>query len=319
MLEGQVNAHWDRWLARRIPRASQVRLNQRRIFIIPTRAGMAFGLALAPMLLVAINYQNSLAYALTFLLLAVFLVAILHTFRNLTGLTLKAAGGAPVFLGEQAHFRVTLESAGRGHQAIALGWLPAPLQVQDVPAQGGCDVELHLPTQRRGWLRPGRLRVESRFPLGLLVAWSWIDLDQTLLVYPQPVPGDLALTDGGADGDGEEGVHVLGTGSDDFQGLRAYQPGDSRRRLHWKAYSRGQGLFIKDFATLAGRDLWLDLERVDGDLEHRLGLLCHWVLQFSARGQPFGLRLGNICIEPDIGEAHRDACLRALALFGGSV
>ncbi|MCY1452249.1 hypothetical protein D9M71_691590 [compost metagenome] len=75
-------------------------------------------------------------------------------------------------------------------------------------------------------------------------------------------------------------------------------------------------MFVKDFAALAGRDLWLDLEQLDGDLEHRLGLLCHWVLQFSCRGQPFGLRLGAQQLEPDTGDAHREACLRALALFG---
>ncbi|BAN49050.1 DUF58 domain-containing protein [Metapseudomonas resinovorans] len=312
MLEAQV----ARWLARRIPPASQVRLDQRRIFILPTRAGLAFGLALVPMLLVAINYQNSLAYALTFLLLSVFLVAILHTFRNLAGLTLKAAGGAPVFLGEQAHFHFILESAGREHQAIAVGWPPLPLQVLDVPARGVCPVELHLPTEHRGWLRPGRLRVESRYPLGLLVAWSWIDLDQALLVYPHPLAGDLPLTPGQGEDEEDDGQHVLGVGADDYQGLRAYQPGDSRRRLHWKAYSRGQGLFVKEFAALAGRDLWLDLERVDGGLEQRLGMLCHWVLQFSSRGQPFGLRLGGQVLAPDVGEAHREACLRALALYG---
>ncbi|WP_044874270.1 DUF58 domain-containing protein [Pseudomonas sp. LFM046] len=312
MLEVQV----DRWLTRRIPRASQIRLNQRRIFILPSRAGAAFGLALVPMLLVAINYQNSLAYGMTFLLLSVFLVAILHTFRNLSGLSLKAAGGAPVFLGEQAHFHVTLESGGREHQAIAIGWPPRPLQMQDVPAQGSREVELHLPTQHRGWLRPRRLRVESRFPLGLLVAWSWVDLDQALLVYPRPLPGDLPLMAGRGNDDGDEGQHVLGAGADDYQGLRVYQPGDSRRRLHWKAYSRGQGLLVKDFAALAGRDLWLDLGQLDGDLEPRLGLLCHWVLQFSASGQPFGLRLGSQELAPDTGEAHREACLRALALFG---
>lgn len=61
---------WQRWLNRRIPPASSVELNQRRVFILPTRQGGAFGLALLVMLLAAINYQNSLAYGLTFLLLS---------------------------------------------------------------------------------------------------------------------------------------------------------------------------------------------------------------------------------------------------------
>ena len=82
---------WLRWLKRRIPPSSSVLLDQRRIFIIPSRTGAAFGGAVLLMLLAGINYQNSLAYGLTFFLLAVFVVAILHTYRNLAGLTLQAA------------------------------------------------------------------------------------------------------------------------------------------------------------------------------------------------------------------------------------
>ncbi|MGG2397063.1 DUF58 domain-containing protein [Pseudomonas sp. SH1-B] len=307
---------WGRWLAKRIPPAASVRLNQRRIFILPSRVGAAFAVALLLMLLVAINYQNSLAYGLTFLLVSVFIVTILHTYRNLAGLVLKAGGGSAVFVGEQAMFRVRLESREREHQAVALGWPPAELTICDVPRQGLAEVDLALPARRRGWLRPARLRVESRFPLGLLVAWSWVDLDQAVLIYPRPLEGDLPLSAGLGDEDEEEGMRARGHGADDFQGLREYQPGDSKRRLDWKAYSRGQGLLVKDFAMLSGRDLWLDYDSMEGDSEMRLSLLCYWVLQFSNRQQVFGLQLPGMVIDPDYGEGHRDVCLRALALFG---
>ncbi|WP_263142855.1 DUF58 domain-containing protein [Pseudomonas sp. RIT-PI-AD] len=316
MVNARFSLRWNRWLARRIPPATRVALDRRRIFIIPTRVGAAFGLALLLMLLAAINYQNSLAYGMTFLLLSVFIVAILHTYRNLATLVLKAGGGNAVFVGEEALFRVQLESAGRAHRAIALGWPPRPLQVSDVPPRGTCECVLALPATRRGWLRPGRLRVETRFPLGVLVAWSWVDLEQAALVYPQPIPGELPLAAGGRDDDQEGGSRTQGQGTDDYQGLKLYQPGDSKRRLHWKAYSRGQGLLVKDFAALSGRDLWLDYDSLQGDAELRLALLCHWVLAFSERGQAFGLRLPGLERAPDTGEAHRDACLRALALWG---
>ncbi|MDX5371048.1 MAG: DUF58 domain-containing protein [Pseudomonadaceae bacterium] len=311
-----LKARWRRWIARRIPPAAQVRLNQRRIFIMPDRVGAAFGAALVLMLLAAINYENSLAYGLTFLLASVFVVAILHTYRNFAGLILKAGSSPAVFVGEQARFRVRLESDGRAHQAIALGWPPQPLQSQDVPAAGQRECELDLPALRRGWLRPERLRVESRFPLGLLVAWSWVDLDQAVLVYPRPLEGDLPLAAGAGDEAEDEGRRASGQGADDYQGLRDYQPGDSKRRLHWKAFSRGQGLLVKDFAALSGRDLWLDFQALGGDVEARLSLLCHWVLQLDARRQAYGLRLPGVELAPDCGDAHRQACLRALALYG---
>lgn len=316
MMPGALKALWRSWLARRIPAAAQVQLTQRRIFIMPDRVGAAFALALLLMLLAAINYENSLAYGLTFLLSAVFIVAILHTYRNFAGLILKASACGAVFAGEQARFRVRLESAGRAHQAVALGWPPQPLQTVDVPARGLRECELSLPAPRRGWLRPEPMRVESRFPLGILVAWSWVDLDQAVLVYPRPQQGDLPLA-AGADGGNElEGGRAVGQGADDYQGLRSYQPGDSRRRLHWKAFSRGQGLLVKDFAALAGRDLWLDFQTLDGDTEARLSRLCYWVLQLEALRQPYGLRLPGLERAPDCGEAHREACLRALALHG---
>ena len=312
----QLRPRWNRWLSRRIPPAASVRLNQRRIFIIPSRVGAAFMLALLLMLLAAINYQNSLAYGLTFLLASVFVVAILHTYRNLAGLILKAGSSPAVFVGEPAGFRVRLESSQRPHQAVSLGWPVAEMQVQDVPAQGVSECQLNLPAIQRGWLRPGRLRVESRFPLGILVAWSWVDLEQQVLVYPRPLPGDLPLSAGSSDDQDEQGSRPHGQGVDDYQGLKAYQPGDSKRRLHWKAYSRGQGLLVKDFAAITGRDVQLDFEALAGDAETRLSLLCHWVLQLSERQQPFALSLPGQLLSADSGELHRDACLRALALFG---
>ncbi len=303
----------ERWLLRRIPPASSVRLDQRRIFIMPTAVGLAFFVALLLMLLTAINYQNSLAYGLTFLLGSVYLVTILHTWRNLAGLVLQAGGASAAFVGEQARLRVRLESRGRAYQAVALGWPASGLRLLDVPPGGTVEIELSLPTQRRGWLRPGRVRVESRFPLGLLVAWSWIDLELAALVYPRPLAGERPQQGGAPDSE-EEGLLARAGGVDDYQGLESWQPGDSRRRLHWKAYSRGQGLLVKQFASLLGSDPVLDFDAVPGDTEQRLSLLCHWVVQLSDRQQPFALRLPAATIGPDSGQAHLDACLRALAL-----
>ncbi|MCQ4256454.1 DUF58 domain-containing protein [Stutzerimonas stutzeri] len=305
----------DRWLLKRIPPGPSVRLDQRRIFIMPTAVGMSFVIALILMLIAAINYENSLAFALTFLLGSVFVVAILHTWRNLAGLELQAGGSDAVFLGEQARLRVRLESRGRLYQAVSVGWPRSGLQQVDVPAGGTCEVELSLPTDRRGWLRPGRLRVESRFPLGILVAWSWIDLQLATLVYPQPLEGDLAKTGGHVEQE-DDGVRAHGIGIDDYQGLRPWQPGDSRKRLNWKAYSRGQGLLVKDFSALAGEDPLLDFDALDGDTESRLSVLCHWVVELSAHQQPFALSLAGTTFDAGAGVEHRGRCLRALALFG---
>lgn len=307
---------WQQWLRRRIPAAKWVELNQRRIFIVPTRVGLLFMLALLLMLLAAINYQNSLAYALTFLLGSVLVTGILHTYRNLAGLQLYAGPVTPVFAGELAGFTVQLRSIGRAHAALSLGWPPQALVEIDVPAHASVSTQLHLMAAQRGWLHPPRIRVETRYPLGLLVAWSWVDLAQRALVYPRPLAGELPLSAGAQPDADASGLLSLSRGVDDFAGLNPYQPGEGNRRLHWKAYSKGQGLMVKTFTASQGREHYLDFAAVPGDSEARLSLLCHWVLQLSAQQQAFALRLPDAEVALGSGVPHRDACLQALALHG---
>ena len=311
-----MQGFWARWLERRIPAASTVQLSRQHIFIRPTRVGLGYLLLLLLMLLTAINYQSSLAYGLTFLLFSVFAVAILHSYRNLAGLLLQGGGSVAVFAGDQAVLPVRMESLRHAHEAITLGWHASARLTRDVAAGAASDVELSLKAVKRGWLRPGRIRLESRFPLGILVAWSHIDLQQRVLVYPRPVAGELAQLAGGSMADESVGQLALGQGSDDFQGLRSYRPGDPRQRLDWKAYSRGQGLLVKDFTAHNGSQLVLDFNSLSGDVESRLSLLCYWVLQLSAQRQPFTLKLLDSCVIGEPGERHRDQCLRALALYG---
>ncbi|WP_040260792.1 DUF58 domain-containing protein [Pseudomonas massiliensis] len=313
-----MNTAWGQrvaaWQARRAPPSPRVRLDHRRIYILPSAAGYGFLLTVVLILLAAINYQNSMAYALAFTLGALFVVAILHTYRNLGGLLILAEAPAPVFAGEPACVAVGLQSQGREYHALHLGWSAAELQRFDLEGDGALRQELRLDTHQRGWQRVPRLRLETRFPLGLLRAWSWVDLGQRVLVYPRPLAGPLPAGNGQARDAEAHDWQVLGTGVDDFQGLQEYRPGDSWRRLHWKAFSKGQALLIKAFAEVHGRDPALSLEQLDGPLETRLSLLCFWVLELSRQGQAFSLQVPGATLAAASGDDHRQACLRALAL-----
>lgn len=312
----QFKPAWQRWVGRRIPPASRIQLDHRRIFILPTRVGGTYTLVLVLLLLVSINYQNSLAYGLTFLMLSVGILAILHTYRNFSGLILSASHARSVFVGEPVQLRLRLESASNGHQAIALGWNSERMEQTDVEHDRQMEVALTLPALNRGWLRAPRLRVESVFPLGIFRAWSWLDLEQTVLIYPSPLAGSMPLLQGVQPHAEDEGQATQGQGVDDYQGLRQWQPGDSLNRMHWKAWSRGQGLMIKEFTDLSGHDLCLDFMALGGDIEERLSRLCYWVLELSQRQQPFALRLPGFLSAVDSGDAHRQVCLRQLALYG---
>ena len=334
-LGDRARTRWAKWLDRRIPPANTVTLDQRRIFIFPSQTGFFFFLCLLIMLIASINYQNNLGYALTFLLANLFVVAVLHTYANLAGLTITAVNADEAFAGQRAAFRLRLSTQSRrGHYGLRIGW-PTPAEAKrrrrflaglfttprmvaeeevDLEVDSPRDLRLHLPVGKRGWCSPGRLRIESVYPLGLLRCWTWIDLDLRALVYPAPL---MTGEPGGEGGEENDGLELGGSGDDEFSGIRDYREGDSPRRVHWKSLARGQALQSKEYAAVVADARWLDWAQFAGlAAERRLSALCHWVLDYHRRELEFGLRLPSGVLAPGKGDRHRAQALRMLALHG---
>jgi uncharacterized protein (DUF58 family) len=297
----------------RAPETGTIFLAQRRVYILPTRHGVVFGLALLLMLIGSINYQLSLGYALTFLLAGTGLVSMLHTYRNLAHLYVSAARVEPVFAGDRARFQLHLENPN-GFDRTAL-WLHAgdSAAASDVAGRSGATVQLPVAAKRRGYLQLPRVTIETRYPLALFRAWSYVHPESRALVYPRPdhapLPAAQLIPDTGA-------AVSAGIGADDFAGLRPYQPTDSPRHIAWKSVAHGNAMLTKVFAGRGAEELWLDFAALPSalGLEQKLSRLAGWVLQAEREGYAYGLRLPGKAIDPAHGPAHRDECLKALAL-----
>jgi uncharacterized protein (DUF58 family) len=302
------------WIFRAtVPEAPPVTLVQRRIFILPTRQGYVFALTLLVLLVASINYQLSLGFLLTFLLASMAAVAMLHTWRNLAHLKLRPGRCDPVFAGEVAHYGVTIETPAVTRFAIALRRPDEEPVYADVVAGETAAVALPVSTRRRGLARCGRLEVFTRYPIGLFHAWSYVDFNLAVIVYPRPDPM-AGSPPAQSRSESEEGIPIAG--DEEFNMLRSYRAGDAPKLIAWKALAREQGMLTKEFSATASSELWLDWhEARAADVEGRLSVLAHWVLQAERFGQSYGLRLPGVAIAPARGEAHRTRCLEALALF----
>ncbi len=298
------------------PESGTVVLVHRRVYIVPTRLGWLFGLTLFVLLLGSINYALALGFALTFLLAGMALAGMVHTARNLARLAVSVGRAEPVFAGEAAQFRLLLDSRGAfDRPAILVRHVKSGAQlVVDVPADARAEVVLAVPAEQRGWLPLGRVMLETRFPLGLFRAWSYVEPDARCLVYPRPERSPLLPPSAeGASG----GMRSPVPGNDDYAGLRTYQLSDSPRHVAWKAVARSDDMLTKQFSGEAAAELWLEWHRLPGSgVEQRLSRLAGWVLAADRAGQPYGLRLPGIEIGPGRGDRHRAACLQALALHG---
>lgn len=296
-------------------RDEAVTLGYSRIFILPTAQGLLFAAMAAVMLVGAANYNNNLAFLLAFLLIATGLVALVQTYQNLAGMTLRPSRCPPVFCGETARFEIAVSpvaassgtaapGAGSARRALGLRREQGASTWFDITAERVIAIE--LATERRGRLELGRLIVHTSYPLGLFRAQAHLNYSCAIIVYPRPAPAQ-ALRPRDSERD---------SGTDDFIGHRSWSPGDPPRHVDWKAAARSGEMLNKQFGGDEHAERWLDWHEHHGfGTEERLSRLCREVLEAEAAGLRYGLRLPGMIVAPGTGGAQRNRCLRALALF----
>jgi len=268
------------------------------------------------MLIGAINYNLALGHALVFMLAGLGIVGMIHTFRNLYGLVITAGRCEPVFAGETAHFPLTLENErSTPRLALELEAEAGNPVTTSIATQNSVKINLPLTATQRGWLELPRVRLSTRYPVGLFVAWAYLQPAMRCLIYPRPIASPLPATMPSA----TNGEHHGDGGQEDFAGFRERQAADSPRHVAWKASAKNteRPLLIKQFAGGSQTELMLDWQQTDPALadETRIAILTGWLLAADAAGLHYGLNLPHLKLQPGSGEPHRRHCLETLALF----
>ncbi|WP_020394931.1 DUF58 domain-containing protein [Thiolinea disciformis] len=307
----------EEWLKKRLPWARSTTLDRKRIFIIPSKTALALMVMVLILFILGVNFQNTLVYAVCAWLVAMILINILHTYQNLAGLTITAVQLEPCFAGEKAVLQLSLACPNKQQKlAVQLEWRDEDAVQVNVLSQSPQTVFISHSAQQRGYFTPPRLRVSTRYPTGLAIAWSLVAFDVKGLVYPKPLAhsySGLTKPSGEVSEDGRD----IAQGTSDFAGIRSYRDGDALSQLHWKKYAQTGQLHSKTFVDPTSDERWVDWDNTPfSDTEQRLSYLCTRVLELHQLDYSYGLRLPQITISPDKGEAHKLHCLRALALYG---
>lgn len=304
------------WIAIRNPPASgRILLHHRRLYILPTRFGYLYALMLVVLLLAAINYQNSMAYVLTFLLAALGIISLWQTHKNLSGLTIELKTPGPVFQGEDLELNFQLSNPNQAERfAVGLQYAKKSPVYTRIGAEQNGAVSLLLPALKRGLFKPGGFFIFTRYPTGLFHAWGWLRFDVPILIYSRPVY-DIELKNSLIDE--HSGKNIVDTADgDDFAGLREHHAGESLRHISWKAYAQGRGMLTKTFQGHASPALWIDWSDMSAaPTEGKLSQMTALVLLAHQQGLKYGLRLPGILIEQASGPAQRSDCLQLLATF----
>lgn len=322
---------WHDWAARRQPRSATHTLVQRKLYVLPSKAGCMLAITLLVLLVASINFQLNLGFALTFLIAGSALSSLWWAYRNVHGLQLHLGDLPPTFQGTRVTVPVLLHNPlGHGPRyrhgiSLAMNSMQGPRSWvhTDIPAAHTATVELGCVPHQRGWQHLPRIVIESRFPLGVFRIWSYWQPDARALVYPAPeVPTPpIHFTDA----QDAEPAPAHRAGMSEHDGVRAYQRGDGLRNIVWKktasALAGGNGdLVVRNGQQPQTPSLWLDARATGlADPEAQIARLTAWVLQAHAQHWRWGLKLpSGQHIRPATGPQHLHDCLAALAVDGKS-
>ena len=325
---GFFRKRFQTWFEARLPLTDSMLLNQRNVYILPTKAGWMMVATLLVLLLASINYQLNLGYLLTFLIGGSVLAGMHIGHANLRGIAINCIAPQAHFTPAIVSFELVLSNTGKtlrhgiGMSVLNLShWTWA-----DVPAQGSTTVQIAGQPMARGKHRLPTLTAETRFPMGTFRVWTVMRPAMQVWVYPEieanppPLPAGEPLS-----GDAK---HALTKATGEFDGIRAYRRGDPIKHIVWKKVAKtwasmdaddpspSVNLISRDMQHVAAQELWLDFSRTGcTDKEASLSRLCAWLLQAEELGLVYGLRLPSSELAPACGEAHQQQCLHALALY----
>ena len=309
----------------RSPRARQVSLSHRTIYIVPTKAGLGALLIVIILLITGMNYQNNLMYLFAFWLLTLILWNFILGFYNVYQLTLTAVTAKNNYEGKPVQFQVALSTQQKhkknSHQIF--------LQLNDFfdVKKGGETAVFSLtkndrqiwtveaPAKQRGPLPLPRIYIYSTYPFGFAHAFSYIHLDLHAWVYPKPEESKNAIKEG--NGSSHQKQSTQQQQGVDFDALKPYESGDKMQRIHWQQYAKNGSLLTKKFTDESGDNVWIRWQDFPYmSTETRLRHLSFLIQQAADHRQPYGIDMPKERIAPHTGELHKHHCLLLLAKYG---
>ncbi|MDJ0864517.1 MAG: DUF58 domain-containing protein [Myxococcota bacterium] len=294
----------------------------------PTRAGWVFFLLVFAVGFAAMNTGNNLLYLVLSLMLAFLALSGVLSESALRGIQVERRLPFELVAGRPARVRLEIGNAQRrvAAHAIAVEDLvrgddarvrPAGRVVALRVAPGEVEERAYqFEPERRGPLELVGFRVSTRFPFGLFTKALSIEREARALVYPplgdEPAPRPRSASRRPGETDGQRGA------PNEVTGLRDFAPGDSPRRVHWRASWRRAELVVRDAAgqDCAEAEVVLRTRDVEpgAGFEASVARAASQVHAALRAGMRVALRTDAEDLPAGLGGAHRARLLGHLAL-----
>lgn len=297
-----------------------------RPYILPTRHGLAFLVALFFLFLMALSYGHSMAFAATFFLTSLLMSSALLTHFNCKDCFVQSLK-VPQTTREGEALSVSLEIQNltkRDKKSLAL----YKLGTYKLKRSPGVDLSA-LESKRTSFfledLPIGRYvytdaQLVTSFPLGLFYSWMKFETEGEFYIAPRAVdhikkePQIYSAEE--SERDQEIGLRFQASPEGDFYEHRHFDTkSDSWHRLDWKVYAKRE-LLLKKSNAAPEKPLWsLDMRQLHFLEQHQAyEQISYWLELCEQTEQRFHLFLKNSKLENLQGREGALKALKALSL-----
>jgi uncharacterized protein (DUF58 family) len=269
----------------------------------------------------AVNTGNNLLYLMVSALLGFMSVSGFLGHWNLKKLQLRLQPPDEIYAGLETLVRVCVINQRR--------WLPAFLldlsfnnsyqqcgHLALLKAHEDQGVGVPVTFSGRGDHCRHQVTVSSTFPINFFIRHRHLHLEQTITVFPRPVP---CHNRGASSLQQEHGMqNTSQRGYDgDITRIGDYVAGEPLKMIHWKLSARHDSLKIKELSHQQQPPVEINpLELPGRSLEQQLSCATYLINDLIRHHRPVGLQLTPESIAPDVGKGHKIYLLKLLARYG---
>ena len=278
------------------------------------------------------NTRANLLFFIGYLLVGIFIIAIIFSARNLKGLNVQRKTEPVAFQNQVVDVELKIDSvAPRLFLLIKDKFLPAiesdrekNFFIYSTKKDESIIFRYSVTVTTRGRHMLGPSQVTSLYPF-LLVSRNSIEENYTsILIYPEisrimnfPTYEQILTSSS------NKIITTIG-GSNEFYGIREYQSGDSIRIIDWKVSARFNKLVVKEFEKQLGHSSYIILDinsegligsGADSNFERSINITASIIKNRIDNNDNIGMIWGRDHIFPSTGHEQLYAILNNLALL----
>ena len=280
-----VESFIDRLTGKRLWSGHEKTLKQRDLFILPNRFGIYVGFLVFASFAMGYRVQNNFILLGVIFLFLIFMLSLIASVRNLQGLSFSFRTAPYYLASETQHVMLSLQRPDPAYN-LELHLPTSDKLVLNLP-KGQAEIRPAIGRLPRGVHTIPKLKVQTRFPFGIVRCWSWLSPSLSMTVCPTPDMKPLSAYPRSSQRPARDGLDDFSTQmppqaspqTDDgsLQDPRIFEDGDLPSRIDWKRFAATRELLTRDFSPPDTGDVLLQAP-ANMEKEAALSYLCGGLL-----------------------------------------